>query len=120
MTVCTKAVSNSDGTPGTSSSPHVVCFGELLIDFVPTVNGVSLAEASAFKKAPGGAPANVAVGIARLGGSSAFIGKVICKLSSCLCMLHAYLCYCTFCLGPEKGHSLDCTNSIFFLAQESK
>lgn len=57
-----------------------MCFGELLIDFVPTVNGVSLAEAPAFKKAPGGAPANVAVGIARLGGSSAFIGKVnICS-----------------------------------------
>ncbi|GAB2265295.1 hypothetical protein Dimus_000361 [Dionaea muscipula] len=58
------------------SSSLVVCFGEMLIDFVPTVNGVSLAEAPAFKKAPGGAPANVAVGIARLGGSSAFIGKV--------------------------------------------
>jgi len=56
--------------------PLVVCFGEMLIDFVPTVNGVSLAEAPAFKKAPGGAPANVAVGIARLGGSSAFLGKV--------------------------------------------
>lgn len=55
---------------------HVVCFGEMLIDFVPTVGGVSLAEAPAFEKAPGGAPANVAVGIARLGGSSAFIGKV--------------------------------------------
>ncbi|KAG2715744.1 hypothetical protein I3843_03G094700 [Carya illinoinensis] len=54
----------------------VVCFGEMLIDFVPTVAGVSLAEAPAFKKAPGGAPANVAVGISRLGGSSAFIGKV--------------------------------------------
>ncbi|GMY07049.1 probable fructokinase-7 [Fagus crenata] len=54
----------------------VVCFGEMLIDFVPTVGGVSLAEAPAFKKAPGGAPANVAVGISRLGGSSAFIGKV--------------------------------------------
>lgn len=54
----------------------VVCFGEVLIDFVPTVGGVSLAEAPAFKKAPGGAPANVAVGISRLGGSSAFIGKV--------------------------------------------
>ncbi|XP_009782121.1 probable fructokinase-7 [Nicotiana sylvestris] len=54
----------------------VVCFGELLIDFVPTVSEVSLAEAPGFKKAPGGAPANVAVGIARLGGSSAFIGKV--------------------------------------------
>lgn len=58
----------------------VVCFGELLIDFVPTVSGVSLAEAPGFKKAPGGAPANVAVGIARLGGSSAFIGKVILSL----------------------------------------
>ena len=54
----------------------VVCFGEVLIDFVPTVGGVSLAEAPAFKKAPGGAPANVAVGMSRLGGSSAFIGKV--------------------------------------------
>lgn len=57
-------------------SSLVLCFGELLIDFVPTINGVSLAEAPAFKKAPGGAPANVAVCVARLGGSSAFIGKV--------------------------------------------
>lgn len=58
------------------TSSLVVCFGEMLIDFVPTVGGVSLAEAPAFKKAAGGAPANVAVGISRLGGSSAFIGKV--------------------------------------------
>ncbi|KAJ7558428.1 hypothetical protein O6H91_04G038500 [Diphasiastrum complanatum] len=58
------------------SKDLVVCFGELLIDFVPTVGGLSLAEAPAFKKAPGGAPANVAVGISRLGGNSAFIGKV--------------------------------------------
>ncbi|KAL2556011.1 putative fructokinase-7 [Forsythia ovata] len=57
-------------------SSLVICFGEMLIDFVPTVSGVSLAEAPAFKKAPGGAPANVAVCIAKLGGSSAFIGKV--------------------------------------------
>jgi sugar/nucleoside kinase (ribokinase family) len=71
-----KASLNVDGALGVSDSPHVVCFGELLIDFVPTVSGISLAEAPAFKKAPGGAPANVAVGIARLGGSSAFIGKV--------------------------------------------
>ncbi|KAE9464943.1 hypothetical protein C3L33_03155, partial [Rhododendron williamsianum] len=62
--------------PTSDGSSLVVCFGEMLIDFVPTVSGVSLAEAPAFKKAPGGAPANVAVGIARLGGSSAFIGKV--------------------------------------------
>ncbi|CAK8532543.1 unnamed protein product [Lathyrus sativus] len=58
------------------TSSLVVSFGEMLIDFVPTVGGVSLAEAPAFQKAPGGAPANVAVGISRLGGSSAFIGKV--------------------------------------------
>jgi fructokinase len=54
----------------------VICLGELLIDFVPTVTPVSLVEAPAFKKAPGGAPANVAVGLARLGVSSAFMGKV--------------------------------------------
>ncbi|XP_068303377.1 probable fructokinase-6, chloroplastic [Pyrus communis] len=60
----------------TKESSLVVCFGEMLIDFVPTTSGLSLAEAPAFKKAAGGAPANVAVGIARLGGSSAFIGKV--------------------------------------------
>ncbi|XP_004490806.1 probable fructokinase-6, chloroplastic [Cicer arietinum] len=71
----TKAMTGN-GTPETKESPLVVCFGEMLIDFVPTISGVSLADAPAFKKAPGGAPANVAVGISRLGGSSAFIGKV--------------------------------------------
>lgn len=54
----------------------VIALGELLIDFVSTESGVSLIEAPAFKKAPGGAPANVAVGLARLGVSSGFIGKV--------------------------------------------
>ncbi|KAG9158443.1 hypothetical protein Leryth_013185 [Lithospermum erythrorhizon] len=66
---------NTKGDAGTKDS-LVVCFGEMLIDFVPTVGGVSLAEAPAFKKAPGGAPANVAVCVSKLGGSSAFIGKV--------------------------------------------
>ncbi len=54
----------------------VICLGELLIDFVPTVTPTTLIDAPAFKKAPGGAPANVAVGLARLGVSSAFMGKV--------------------------------------------
>lgn len=53
-----------------------VCLGELLIDFVPTITGTSLVDAPAFKKAPGGAPANVAVGLSRLGASAAFMGKV--------------------------------------------
>ncbi|MCL7048246.1 hypothetical protein MKW94_012861 [Papaver nudicaule] len=71
-----KALSAENGSADVDDSDLVVCFGELLIDFVPTTSGLSLADAQAFKKAPGGAPANVAVGISRLGGSSAFIGKV--------------------------------------------
>lgn len=59
-----------------SSSGLIVSFGEMLIDFVPTVSGVSLAEAPGFLKAPGGAPANVAIAVTRLGGKSAFVGKL--------------------------------------------
>lgn len=54
----------------------IVSFGEMLIDFVPTVSGVSLAEAPGFLKAPGGAPANVAIAVTRLGGKAAFVGKL--------------------------------------------
>ncbi|CAI8592206.1 unnamed protein product [Vicia faba] len=54
----------------------IVSFGEMLIDFVPTVSGVSLAEAPGFLKAPGGAPANVAIAVNRLGGKAAFVGKL--------------------------------------------
>ncbi|XP_039126120.1 fructokinase-2-like [Dioscorea cayenensis subsp. rotundata] len=57
------------------ASDLVVSFGEMLIDFVPDVAGVSLAESQGFIKAPGGAPANVAVAITKHGGNSAFIGK---------------------------------------------
>lgn len=60
-----------------SPSPSIVAFGEMLIDFVPDTSGVSLAESTGFIKAPGGAPANVACAITKLGGSSAFIGKVL-------------------------------------------
>src|SRR5215212_1831539 len=55
---------------------EVVCFGDLLIDFVPTVTGTGLVDAPAFQKAPGGAAANVAVALARQGVASAFMGKV--------------------------------------------
>lgn len=54
----------------------VLCYGDLLIDFVPTVSGLPLAEVETFRRAPGGAAANVAVGLARLGVESAFMGKV--------------------------------------------
>lgn len=54
----------------------VVCLGELLIDMFPSEVGKRLVEVEAFRPKPGGAPANVAVGLARLGIHSAFIGKV--------------------------------------------
>jgi len=54
----------------------VVCMGELLIDFVALERGVSVGEASGFQKAPGGAPANVAVAVSRLGYEAAFLGQV--------------------------------------------
>ncbi|XP_062007304.1 probable fructokinase-4 [Rosa rugosa] len=60
----------------TNEKGLIVSFGEMLIDFVPTVSGVSLADAPAFLKAPGGAPANVAIAVARLGGNSSFVGKL--------------------------------------------
>lgn len=56
--------------------PEALCIGELLIDFVSTTPDVTLAEAPGFVKAPGGAPANVAVGLAKLGVDAGFIGKV--------------------------------------------
>ncbi len=55
---------------------EVVCLGELLIDFVSIDRDVSLIESTGFQKAPGGAPANVAVGVKKLQVNSSFVGKV--------------------------------------------
>jgi fructokinase len=54
----------------------VVCLGELLIDFVAQESGVTVGEAHGFIKAPGGAPANVAVAVQKLGHPAAFMGQV--------------------------------------------
>jgi fructokinase len=59
-----------------SSAIDVVCLGEALIDLIGLETGVSLVEASGFKKAFGGATANVSVATSRLGWRSAFVGKV--------------------------------------------
>jgi len=56
--------------------PDVICLGELLIDFISTNQDVSLADSAGFSKAPGGAPANVAAGISKLGLTAGFIGKI--------------------------------------------
>ncbi len=54
----------------------VLCLGEILVDWVCTRQGEELDEAREFTKAPGGAPANVAVGLARQGVKAAFLGRV--------------------------------------------
>jgi fructokinase len=54
----------------------IVALGELLVDMFPAETGRPLDAVSAFRPAPGGAPANAAVAVARLGGRSAFVGKV--------------------------------------------
>ncbi len=54
----------------------IVCFGELLIDFVSMQSGVTVGDSPGFYKTPGGAPANVAVAAARLGIPAAFLGMV--------------------------------------------
>ena len=53
----------------------VVCFGEALIDFQPVGNADSL-QPRTFQQHAGGAPANVAVAVAALGGSSEFVGML--------------------------------------------
>ncbi len=57
-------------------SPAAVCLGEVLIDFVSEEKDAPLASLPRFVGAAGGAPANVAVGLARLGVETGFIGKV--------------------------------------------
>ena len=56
---------------------NVLCFGEALIDFLNTgqkqEERLSL---NAFTQYPGGAPANAAVAVAKLGGDAAFVGQV--------------------------------------------
>lgn len=56
--------------------PEVISLGEALIDFFGRPVGATLGEATSFIPAPGGAPANVAVALARLGVDVGFIGAV--------------------------------------------
>ena len=54
----------------------VVAIGELLIDFVPQQKGCALDEVVQFERVAGGAPANVATAVARLGGHSRMVSQV--------------------------------------------
>lgn len=55
---------------------NVFCIGEILIDFIAERQGNDLAKAVSFAKKAGGAPANVAVCVAKLGAKSYFAGAV--------------------------------------------
>ncbi|MDD4316836.1 MAG: 5-dehydro-2-deoxygluconokinase, partial [Clostridia bacterium] len=54
----------------------VIPIGRVAIDFNPVDYFKTLAESDTFKKYLGGSPANIAVGLARLGKKAGFIGKV--------------------------------------------
>lgn len=59
------------------TEPKGLCaIGEALIDFVPDVRGVSLKDVQSFHRAAGGAPANVAGAVAKLGGKAKFLTKL--------------------------------------------
>jgi fructokinase len=56
---------------------YIVSIGEMLIDFIPDASSpVGVEGTPCYHPHPGGAPANVAVAIARLGGVARFIGKL--------------------------------------------
>ncbi len=55
--------------------PHdVVCLGEALVDFLPARRGQRVRDVTGWRPCLGGAPANVTVGLARLGARSALVG----------------------------------------------
>ena len=58
------------------SNPRVLCFGEILFDRLADQLGQSLEQVESWTAYPGGAPANVACALVKLGTSAGFIGCV--------------------------------------------
>ena len=58
------------------SHPRVLCLGEILFDVLSDQPGRSLEEVESWTPYPGGAPANVACALVKLGTPAAFIGCV--------------------------------------------
>lgn len=56
--------------------PRVLCLGEILFDCLADKPGVSLEEVESWTAYPGGAPANVACALVKLGTTAGFIGAV--------------------------------------------
>lgn len=58
------------------SLDKIVCIGEALYELVPQSGGGALCNVPIFTRNAGGAPANVAIAISKLGGNVRFIGKI--------------------------------------------
>jgi len=71
---------------------NVMCFGEALIDFLPVDDG--------YQPMSGGAPANVAVAVSKLGGSSFFVGGLSQDVMG------------QKLLSELKGYGVNCDNSL--------
>ena len=56
--------------------PRVLCFGEILFDVISNEPGVAYDQVKSWTPYPGGAPANVACALEKLGTSAGFIGCV--------------------------------------------
>lgn len=69
-------MSGAQHAPAPGRRPVLVSLGEALVDLVPLEEGASVAAADGFAKLAGGAPANVAAGVARLGGDVRLVAKV--------------------------------------------
>lgn len=52
--------------------------GEALLDLIPQTKGQRLKDVQVFKRVAGGAPANVAASVAKLGGQAKFLTKLSC------------------------------------------
>lgn len=78
----------------------VFCIGEALIDFICKDVDVPLSQGQHFVKKAGGAPANVAASIVKLGGRASFCGKV------------GQDAFGRFLVHEMKSHGIDCTHVI--------
>lgn len=67
---------NEPGSETRVDLPGLVAVGEALVDLVPLQPGASIQAAATFAKVAGGAPANVAAGVVRLGGRAKLLGRV--------------------------------------------
>lgn len=58
------------------NNPRVICLGEILVDRISNQPGLPLEAVTAWTDYPGGAPANVACALHKMGTPSAFVGCV--------------------------------------------